>query len=153
MCSSDLGFRFALAPVQHVILDKTLVAWTTLENLGQRGGGVLSIENPRNEFDGIVFGEAVPFRWTIGSDWGKRWCPTPERVALEDSKPSQMVQIAIVYSGSSIALYRNGVESVRYEKGVPVPYCIADTNVLLGTRHIPVPGNGLFAGEIGRAHF
>jgi hypothetical protein len=31
---------------------------------------------------------------------------------------------------------------------VPVPYRIADTNVLLGTRHIPVPGNGLFAGEI-----
>jgi formylglycine-generating enzyme required for sulfatase activity len=142
------GFRIAIAPVQEVILDKTLVAWTTVKNLGQRGGGVLSIEDPRNEFDAIVFGEAVPFRWTIGCDWGKRGCPTPERVALEDAKPAQLVQIAIVYSGSSIALYRNGVESVQYEKGPPVPYRVADTSVLLGTRHIPIPGNGLFAGEI-----
>lgn len=142
------GFRIALAPVQTVILDKTLVAWTTVENLGQRGGGVLSIEDPRAEFDAIVFGEAVPFRWTIGCDWGKRGCPTPERVVMEDAKPSTIVQIAIVYSGSSIALYRNGVESVRYEKGPPVPYRVADASVLLGTRHIPIPGNGLFAGEL-----
>jgi sulfatase modifying factor 1 len=142
------GFRIALAPVQEVILDKTLVAWTTLDNLEQRGGGVLSIEDSRNEFDAIVFGEAKPFRWTIGCDWGKRGCPTPERVAMEEAKPAQLVQIAIVYSGSSIALYRNGVESVRYEKGPPVPYRVADASVLLGTRHIPIPGNGLFAGEL-----
>ena len=142
------GFRIALAPVQKVILDKTLVAWTTVENRGQRGGGVLSIEDPHTEFDAIVFGEAVPFRWTIGCDGGKRGCPTPEQVAMEDAKPSKMVQIAIVYSGSSIALYRNGVESVRYEKGPPVPYRVADASVLLGTRHIPIPGNGLFAGEL-----
>lgn len=142
------GFRIALAPVQEVILDKTLVAWTMLRDLEQRGGGVLSIEDPRNEFDAIVYGEAVPFRWTIGCDWGKRGCPTPERVAMEEAKPSQLVQIAIIYSGSSIALYRNGTESVRYEKGPPVPYRVADARVLLGTRHTPIPGNGLFAGEL-----
>lgn len=142
------GFRVALAPAQRVVHDKTLVVWATLHNLGQRGGGLLSLEDPRGLFDAIVFGEALPFRWTIGCESGKRGCQTPARVAMEDSKPSQRVQIAIVYSGSSVALFRDGAESVRYEQEAPVPYRVADASVLLGTRHIPVPENGLFAGEI-----
>jgi len=142
------GFRIVLAPVQRVIRDKTLVVWTTLANLDQRGGGVLSLEDPRTEFDAIVFGEAEPGRWLAGSDWKKRWPPNPADVVKEHEKKSDLIQIAIVYRGSSIALFRNGIESVRYEKDTPVPFRVDDASVLLGTRHIPAPRNELFAGEI-----
>ena len=39
------------------IVDKTLVAWVYLANLGHRGGSVLTMENAEEEFDAIVFGE------------------------------------------------------------------------------------------------
>ena len=40
------------------IYDKTLVAWVSLDNVQQRGVGILSLVNiPVPQFDGIVFGE------------------------------------------------------------------------------------------------
>ena len=37
--------------------DKTLVAWVSPANFDQRGGGVLTLENPGDVFDAVVFGE------------------------------------------------------------------------------------------------
>ena len=48
--------------------DKTLVVWAAPANLTQRGGSVLTLEDPRDHFDAIVFGELRPACWMAGSD-------------------------------------------------------------------------------------
>ena len=51
---------------------KTLEAWVMLDNLTQRGGSVLTLEDSQSHFDGIVFGELAPGRWMAGSDFLRR---------------------------------------------------------------------------------
>ena len=89
-----LGQRRALAAVVVLALagaasagtkllqlkDKTLVAWVTLADRQQRGGSVLSIIDPRERFDAIVFGEITPGKWMPVSALRRRagvvrpWC-------------------------------------------------------------------------------
>ena len=65
--------------------DKTLVAWVSPANLTQRGGSVLTIDDVRSHFDGIVFGELAERRWMAGSDTFRRTHreqgPWPEETA------------------------------------------------------------------------
>lgn len=53
------------------LLDKTLVAWVTLDNMTQRGGSVLTIQSA-DKFDAIVFGERKQGSWMAGSDGLRR---------------------------------------------------------------------------------
>ncbi|MBM3846420.1 MAG: hypothetical protein FJ405_09060, partial [Verrucomicrobia bacterium] len=57
------------APISTNISIRTLVVWVSLDNLSQRGGSALTIENPTatDVFDGIVFGERVVQQWMNGS--------------------------------------------------------------------------------------
>jgi hypothetical protein len=45
---------------REALRDKTLVAWASPANLTQRGGSVLTINDGRGPFDGIVFAERAP---------------------------------------------------------------------------------------------
>ena len=59
MCPAD-------EPRPLKIEDKTLVTWVHLADLVQRGGGALTIIDPAERFDAIVFGERHAGRWMAG---------------------------------------------------------------------------------------
>ena len=53
------------------IYDKTLVAWVSLDNIQQRGVGILSLVNiPVPQFDGIVFSEFALLNGCLAADIG-----------------------------------------------------------------------------------
>ena len=58
--------------IDQVIASKTLVAWASLNNLTQQGGGLLSLENPTgvDVYDGIVYAEQLAGQ-LVGKLFGK----------------------------------------------------------------------------------
>lgn len=133
----------AASPSFGSLTDKTLVAWVYLSNLTQRGGGVLTLMEGE-DFDALVFGERVSGRWMAGSEFFRR----TQDEAGQQTNPQEtagsntLVQVAVVYAGGRVALYRNGQSYASYS--VPKPRPFGDqTKVLLGLRYL----GG--AGEIG----
>src|SRR5512136_2208253 len=94
--------------VRWPLKDKTLVAWVAPANLTQRGGSVLTIEKSGGVFDAIVFGEMAPAKWMAGSNGFARTQKDQAGAAAETAAPSALVQIAVVYKGKQVTLYRNG---------------------------------------------
>lgn len=90
------------------LADKTLIVWAAPGNLEQRGGSALTVDNRDGAFDGIVYGEIEPRRWMAGSDLFSRTCREQIRWKAESTPPGLFVQIAIVYRGREISIYRNG---------------------------------------------
>jgi hypothetical protein len=120
------------------VIDKTLVAWVALANTDQRGSGVLSIaESP--EFDGIVFGEIEPKRWMAGSHNYFRTSINQRDFAAETASSKEFVQIAIVYQGWTITIYRNGEEYTQYTADNR-RFFNKRSVVLIGKRHPDVGG-------------
>ena len=63
------GAFVASAPLPRGLRAKTIEAWVVLDDLEQRGGGVVSVQTLDGRvFDAIVFGEREPGRWMAGSD-------------------------------------------------------------------------------------
>lgn len=126
--------------------DKTLIAWVTLETLEQEGGSVLTIQRG-DQFDAIVYAEREPYRWMAGSDYWSRTQGYQFGNAAEDAGPNELVQVAIVYSGEQIHIYRQGDLYASYAaQNVSLmddEYYIA----VFGWRHIGA-GMGTFAGSI-----
>ena len=101
-------------PEKASIGDKTLLAWVQLASLDQRGGSVLTLQDLR-EFDGIVFGEVRPRVWMPGSHLFHRTETRQDSWPVETAGPDRMVQVAIVYRGAKISLYRDGQLAAEYE--------------------------------------
>ncbi|MCX5654275.1 MAG: DUF1080 domain-containing protein, partial [Planctomycetota bacterium] len=101
------------------LLDKTLVVWVAPANLTQRGGSVLTIDDQDSHFDGIVFAELAPAKWMAGSDFFRRTQEDQANCPAETADPNTLVQVAIVYRGSLITVYRNGKEYSRHEIAQP----------------------------------
>lgn len=99
-----------------LITDKTLVAWVRLDNLDQTGSGVLSIQDG-DEFDSMTFGERVKARWMAGSHSFRRTQSedAQQPLAPETAGPSQWRQVAVVYRGRQIEIWRDGERYVSYE--------------------------------------
>jgi len=144
------------APVQgaegpesrSVIADKTLVAWVYPANLSQRGGGVLTLENAQGEFDAVVFGEIQPGRWMAGSNGFSRTGRDQDKWAAETAGADTAVQIAIVYEGKHVTIYRNGQPYADYTmENVPATFS-RESVVLMGLRHLDAGEPRLFAGAI-----
>ena len=142
-------------PLSRELRAKTLEAWVALSDLGQRGGGVISIETSEGgAFDAIVYGERVPRKWMAGSSFFQR--TRDLKGPDEDAKPEALTHLAIVYSADhSIAVYRNG--SLYDESYTPSgPNSTLQTfpaggfRLLFGLRHTGA-GNGFLAGEIEEA--
>jgi len=129
------------------ITDKTLVAWVSPANLTQRGGGVLSIGGTATQFDAIVFGELEPARWMAGSSFFERTHRAQAGWPEESAGPGTPVQIAIVYRGREVSLYRNGAPYASYTMDAEPATFTTDSLVVLGLRHLGA-GNGYFAGGI-----
>jgi len=119
-----------------IVKDKTFVAWVSPANLTQKGGSVLTLENPGGVFDALVFGEYQPAKWMLGSDYGRRSHRQQDSWPAETATPGALVQIAAVYRGRDVAIYRNGQPYAGYTMASePVAFDQTST-VLMGLRHV-----------------
>ena len=126
--------------------DKTLVVWAAPANLTQRGGSVLTINDGRGPFDGIVFGELTPAKWMAGSENFTRTERKQSAWAAETAAADMPVQIAIVYRGDEVTAYRNGQEYSRHTIAEPRLFDLENSIIVIGPRHL---GNSdFFAGAV-----
>ncbi|HMO91329.1 MAG TPA: DUF1553 domain-containing protein, partial [Pirellulaceae bacterium] len=146
----DGGYAIS-SPMEKEISEKTLEAWVVLDDLDQRGGGVVSLQTADgNVFDSIVFGEQTPGAWLAGSEFFNR----SQQVAgpVETSCGDEPIHVAITYrADGEISVFRNGQlygKSYRTSGLVKFP---ADSVVTLGLRHLPAGDNRGLTGQIVRA--
>jgi len=125
--------------------DKTLVAWVTLADLNQRGGGLVTVEH-QGKFDSLVFGEREPRRWMAGSDRFLRTCREQAQWPVETAERDELVQMAVVYQGKQVTLYRNGVPYAQHEVTGPARFSAYDISI--GSRLSFGPQNCYFRGSI-----
>jgi hypothetical protein len=137
--------------VLPAMADKTIVAWVQLANTTQRAGAVVSLIDDEEHFDAIVFGEKTPEKWMAGSDFFRRTQTDQSGYALETADSNALIQIAAVYEKTTITLYRNGKQYVRYEVDKAQAFD-QDVTVLLGLRYVGGNGEvGFLAGAIEEA--
>ena len=122
----------AAAPLQ----DKTLVAWVAPANLTQRAGSVLTIDDGQSHFDGIVFGELAPKKWMPGSEGFSRTLKEQGDWPEETVAGTPLLQVAIVYRGREVTVYRNGTQSAHYTMPNPPRAFGPAAVVLFGRRHL-----------------
>lgn len=115
--------------------DKTLVSWVRLENTTQRGGSALTIQRV-DQFDGIVFGEKEPGRWMAGSDFFRRTQGQQGANTAENADAATLIQMAIVYRGNQICVYRNGAPYASYEAANIDLLNFKDSIAVFGLRHV-----------------
>ncbi len=136
-------------PIAKGIGEKTLEAWVRLADLGQRGGGVISIQTPGgDEFDAIVYGEREAGQWMAGSDGFRRTKSFggPEETEAVD----RPVHVAIVYAADgTVSGFRDGKPYGSAYRSVGLKRFPAKTSVVLfGLRHADPGGNRLLRGTI-----
>lgn len=140
------------APLKTTLKEKTLEAWVQLDNLDQRGGGVMTVQTRDGVvFDSIVFGEKDPRQWLAGSDFFRR---TQSFNAPQEGAANQtVIHVAIAYhKDGRIVGYRDGRPyGQAYQSNGPVQFPAGETVVSFGVRHLPAAGNRMSAGRILRA--
>jgi hypothetical protein len=134
------------------VSEKTLVAWVSLANLAQRGGGVMNLQTGDGvTFDAVVYGERQAGKWIAGSDG---WSHTQNVGGpTETAPPEQTVMMAIVYrSDNTIALYRNGsAYGAPYVSSSLRTYLAGNGMVEMGCRHGAPCCDKMLAGQIDEA--
>ncbi len=149
-CAQTGGGEPKLDPIR----DKTLVAWVYLANKSQRGGGLLTLDygSRPDQFDAIVFGEKRPGVWMTGSDSARRTDPDQSDYPLEDADQDELLQIAAVYRGTQITLYRNGEKYTEHDARSQQVFP-SGTAVVMGLRHLEAGASRsrFFAGAIEEA--
>ncbi|MDP6047196.1 MAG: GH32 C-terminal domain-containing protein [Phycisphaerae bacterium] len=126
-------------------VDKTLVSWVTLTDKNVRAGSVLTVQVGA-QFDGIVFAERAPGKWMNGSHAFQRLGKDYNSYAAETVDKKTLVQMAIVYKGGEISIYRNAKPYGSY-KARNIDLLSSKHNVVVfGLRH--VGGGGSIAGTI-----
>ena len=136
------------APAGPDITDKTLVAWVCPADLTQRGGSALTLIDKTEHFDAVVLGEIAPRKWMPGSDFFKRTHRDQAAWPTEAADAATLVQVAIVYRGKQITLYRDGKECASYPIAQPQAFG-RDAMVLIGLRYVGAMGEiGFLAGTI-----
>ncbi|WP_395747496.1 DUF1553 domain-containing protein [Prosthecobacter sp.] len=131
---------------------KTLEAWVMLENLAQRGGGVITLQHKDGgQFDSIVFAEKTPQHWVAGSNFFER--SELFEGSAETEATTRPVHVAVVYQpDGTISGYRDGKPYGRTYRKAPVATFEAEASqVLLGCRHGTPAGNKGLTGRIFRA--
>lgn len=137
----------ARAAAEDVIGDKTLVVWAAPDDLGRRGGSALTIERAGGVFDAVVFGEIAEGRWMAGSNMFSRTNKNQDDLPPE-TVTGVPLQIAVVYAGNSVTLYREGEVYDQYTNDHAETFG-ADSKVLFGLRHVDANGeNRYFTGAI-----
>ena len=131
--------------------DKTLVVWATVANLTQRGGSVLSLENPGGQFDGLVLGEIELGRWMAGSDFYRRTVRDQSAWPAESASPDQLLQLALIYRGRQVTCLRDGQTLWTAKLDEDPPQYGPETLCLLGLRQRSAGGGRYFAGSVAGA--
>ena len=130
---------------QAASTDKTLVSWVTLTDKNVRAGSVLTVQ-VGVEFDGIVFAERAAGKWMAGSHAFQRTGTNPNAYAAETADKKTLIQMAIVYKGDRISIYRDGKEYASY-KTRNIDLLSNKNNIaVFGLRHIG--GSGSIGGSI-----
>jgi sucrose-6-phosphate hydrolase SacC (GH32 family) len=127
--------------------DKTLVAWVLLANLDQQGGSALTIQSGER-FDAIVLGERARGKWMAGSDFFRRTQPNQAANAAETAGPDALVQLAIVYEGDDVRLYRNGEPYASYKTKNADLVNVENHIAVFGLRHVGAKSGTPLAGAI-----
>ncbi|MFH1267918.1 MAG: LamG-like jellyroll fold domain-containing protein [Planctomycetota bacterium] len=143
-----IGIGAEEKPAFPAIGDKTLVAWVYVDDLKQGGGSALTIEDGNDLFDAIVFGERTPGRWMAGSNYFSRTQP-PEVQELnppEMADPETLVEMAIVYRGKHITIYRNAKEYASYPIGETLTFR-EQSFAVMGLRHVATGDGACFHGK------
>ena len=120
------------------ISEKTLSTRVQLDNLSQRAGGVITIQNPNGSvFDSIVFAEKEPRKWMSGSNGFSR-TKSFHSAPPENLAHNQLVHIAITYSpDGKITGYRNGkIYGKPYNTNL-YKYLKNKSVLTFGVRHLP----------------
>jgi sucrose-6-phosphate hydrolase SacC (GH32 family) len=128
--------------------DKTLVAWVTLADLKQRGGGVLTIWDRTGDFDALVFAQRNEGKWMAGSRNQLRTQKDQAGSVLETAGADTLVQIAVVYHGTRVSIWRNGKPYAAYNIDKGPPIFGLDRLVFMGVRDYKINGDSYFAGSI-----
>ena len=148
----ETGAYLTTAPLTETLTEKTLEAWVRLDNLDQRGGGVISLQSlDGSVFDAIVFGETEPRRWLAGSEHHRR---TKSFGGPDEQQASERtVHLAIAYhADGTIVGYRDGVPYGNpYRSDPPIRFQRGQAVVSFGLRHLPAGGNRLLRGRIEQA--
>ncbi len=122
-------------PLRQDLREKTLEVWLRLDELDQRGGGAMTVQDLQgHQFDSIVYSEQTPRKWMAGSDFFKR---TSAFSGAPDESASGTIQIAIVYEADgTVRGYRNGRGyGDPYRTGQAINYRAGDSQVVFGMRH------------------
>ena len=128
---------------QSINSDKTLVSWVQLNAPDVRGGSILTIQD-EDQFDGIIF--TKDGKWIAGSEDFNRTPKELGDIKPEKVHPGKMVQMAVVYKGSEINIYRDG-ELYTKHTADNIDLLTRDNNfVVFGLRHLG--GDGFISGEI-----
>lgn len=144
----DGGSYAQTPPLARPLKEKTLEAWVQLDDLDQRGGGVISVETLQGEvFDSIVFGEQQPREWLAGSDFFRR---TQQFGGPAEQAAGAPVHLAIAYhADGKIVGYRDGKPYGKpYLSGGPIAFEPGASHIVFGLRHSPAGGNKLLKGRI-----
>ncbi|MCB1278618.1 DUF1553 domain-containing protein [Prosthecobacter sp.] len=131
---------------------KTLEAWVMLDNLTQRGGGVLTVQGKDGVlFDSLVFAEKTPAHWVAGSNFFER--SELFEGPAETEATTRPVHVAVVYQADgTISGYRDGKPYGRtYRKAPGAVFEPNVSQVLFGCRHGTPVGNKGLSGRIFRA--
>ena len=142
------------AAIEQEISEKTLEVWIQLDNLNQRGGGAITIQNLKGKvFDSVVFGEQEPQLWMPGSNGFVR--TSSFRGSHEVLAKQRPIHVAIVYrTDGTITAYRDGlVYGQPVQKTALQKYAAGAADILFGLRHQPAGGNRFLTGRIHKAAF
>jgi hypothetical protein len=143
---------YAVTPALNTALGaKTLEAWVRLDNLDQRGGGVLSVQAlDGGRFDAIVFGEREPGHWMAGSDGFGR--TRPFGGPRETEATGRVVHVAITYAADgTITGFRDGLPYGKSYRADKSAFAAKQSQLLFGLRHGPAGGGKHLAGVVSRA--
>lgn len=143
------GSYVSTSPLQQSLRQKTMTTLVQLDQLGQRGGASMSLQNLRGDvFDAIVYGEETPRQWLAGSNDFAR---TASFNGPEETEAIQApIHIAIAYDrDGTIRAYRNGVIYGRsYRKAENVSFDKENAQVLFGLRHGSPQPSRLLQGKV-----
>lgn len=139
--------------IDRNLKEKTLSATISMNDPGQKGGGVITVETRGGQtFDSIVFAERQNRRWMAGSDTFKRTTDLggPEESTTGDD---HLIHLAVTYKpDGTIAFFRNGEPYGKpYKMGGPVQFNKGDWHITLGLRHLPDSNIKRWKGKVYKA--
>jgi hypothetical protein len=143
------GF-IATSPLKIPLAEKTLEVVVQLDTTGQRGGGVMTVQDRRGgAFDSIVFAEKKPGEWLPGSN---NFARTLDFGGLAEADAARTpVHLVVAYDADgTIRAYRNGLPyGGPVRKAAVHEFTAGDTQVVFGLRHGTQPdGNRSLRGRV-----